>query len=99
MGEVLEQLKLAARWIKITKRHAVPVTTEASILAADRTMMTINPFQQSDARASGRGAEVGCSFSQFERLFPKARRGLERAQMVLMRLASLELRRGAQSHD
>ena len=104
-GEVLEQLKLLAhsemeKMRKYKPLPLLPVTTEASILAADRTDDDDKPIPVSDARALvGEQKwvvgfhEVGLKLMQefeFERLFPKARRGLWRlfAQMVLMRLAA-----------
>ena len=75
------------------------MTTEASILAADRTDDDDKPIPVSDARALvGEQLwvvgfhEVGLKLLEefgFNKLFPKARSGLWRlfAQMVLMRLA------------
>ena len=78
----------------------LPVTTEAFILAADRNDDDDKPIAVSYARALvGEQLwvvgfhEVGLKLleeSEFNNLFPKARRGMWRlfAQMVLMRLAA-----------
>ena len=104
-GEVLEQLKLLAhsemeKMRKYKPLPLLPVTAEASILAADRNDDDDKPIPVSDARALVEEQrwvvgfhEVGLKLMEefeFERLFPKARRGLWRlfAQMVLMRLAA-----------
>ena len=104
-GEVLEQLKLLAhsemeKMRKYKPLPLLPVTAEASILAADRNDDDDTPIPVSDARALVEEQrwvvgfhEVGLKLMEefeFERLFPKARRGLWRlfAQMVLMRLAA-----------
>ena len=103
-GEPLEQLKRIAnsemeKMLKYKPLPLLPVTTEASILAADRTDDDDKPIPVSDARALvGEQLwvvgfhEVGLKLLEefeFNKLFPKARRGLWRlfAQMVLMRLA------------
>ena len=77
----------------------LPVTAEASVLAADRSVEEDKPIAIDDARALVDDErwvvgfhEVGLKLLEefgFDRLFPKARRDLWRlfAQMVLMRLA------------
>ena len=104
-GEALEQLKLLAQSEieKIRKYKTLPllpVPTEASILAADRSGDDDKPVPVSDARAMVVEQkwvvgfhEVGLKLLEefeFAKLFPKARGGLWRlfAQMVLMRLAA-----------
>ena len=103
-GEVLEQLKLLAHseMEKIRKYKPLPllpVTAEASVLAADRSVEEDKPIAIDDARALVDDEkwvvgfhEVGLKLLEefhFDKLFPKARGGLWRlfAQMVLMRLA------------
>ena len=104
-GEALEQLKRIAnsemeKMRKYKPLPLLPVTTEASILAADRTDDDDKPIPVSDARAlvgeqlwTVGFHEVGLKLLEefeFNKLFPKARSGLWRlfAQMVLMRLAA-----------
>ena len=108
-GEALEQLKRIAhsemeKMLKYKPLPLLPVTTEASILAADRTDDDDKPIPVSDARAlvgeqlgeqlwTVGFHEVGLKLLEefeFNKLFPKARSGLWRlfAQMVLMRLAA-----------
>ena len=104
-GEVLEQLKLLAqsemeKMRKYQTLPLLPVTAEAQILTADRTDEEDKPISGSDARALVVEQqwvvgfhEVGSKLLEefgFDKLFPKARRGLWRlfAQMVLMRLAA-----------
>ena len=104
-GEVLEQLKLLAqsemeKMRKYQTLPLLPVTAEASILAADRTDEEDKPIAIDDARALVMEQrwvvgfhEVGLKLLEefgFDKLFPQARSGLWRlfAQMVLMRLAA-----------
>ena len=104
-GEVLEQLKLLAhsemeKMRKYKPLPLLPVTTEASVLAADRNDDDDKPIPVCDARTLvGEQLwvvgfhEVGLKLLEefeFNKLFPKARKGLWRlfAQMVLMRLAA-----------
>ena len=103
-GEVLEQLKLLAhsemeKMRKYKPLPLLPVTAEASVLAADRSVEEDKPIAIDDARALVDDErwvvgfhEVGLKLLEefhFDKLFPKARGGLWRlfAQMVLMRLA------------
>ena len=103
-GEVLEQLKLLAhsemeKMRKYKPLPLLPVTAEASVLAADRSVDDDKPIAIDDARALVDDErwvvgfhEVGLKLLEefhFDKLFPKARGGLWRlfAQMVLMRLA------------
>ena len=103
-GEVLEQLKLLAhsemeKMRKYKPLPLLPVTAEASVLAADRSVEEDEPIAIDDARALVDDErwvvgfhEVGLKLLEefhFDKLFPKARGGLWRlfAQMVLMRLA------------
>ena len=101
---MLEQLKLLAhsemeKMRKYKPLPLLPVTAEASVLAADRSVEEDKPIAIDDARALVDDEkwvvgfhEVGLKLLEefhFDKLFPKARGGLWRlfAQMVLMRLA------------
>ena len=102
-GEALEQLKRIAhsemeKMRKYKPLPLLPVTTEASILAADRNDDDDKPIAVSDARALvGEQLwvvgfhEIGLKLLEefhFDKLFPKARGGLWRlfAQMVLIKI-------------